>query len=717
MVNLDRLSQAPTFDDNVKSFFNVETEVSGRILPLDYSGYVLVIGYWTLEEKRPWILYLTQIGKEPHLNSLSRFFAISYMNSRKKVNSDVLKKIYPYVADHSENILIERDGWTYYLEHGWNKDIFVDVIDAHLKKRSRLIKTIETEKIVKYFNVNRDFVELYSSDSPEIEFAKHYEISDKDRCPSCGREMFRVGLFSIICAAKNYGSSLHLTYDMKPDNIREAISGLKMSLMQIVQENSEHAASAFLQKHSLKEGKPATHENALKTCIDFFDIVTNITGIEENQLPNGAGLNIQKQITVFFETSDPLVIGKIHSYFPPKKINVIHNGNNLQLIYGKNCPVHAPMSSLSNTSQTAFLRLLEYKQVEVFNKKQQEKIALIGWKLQRMSSEWLRRINTAFETNDRVSQNDKEEVASKFEEVKGHFLTNIFRTWEGDVMDVSAISKIEINDTMFYIICDVIASLSPRSYEDWNRLFKLINEIVSSMYDEHARRIGNVYDNHLLLKVVAFNYLDYHYKKSLGMHVPYDNARSFYAFLENHLLRCLDMVTTNRKRYGESFRNLRNVDMSKLAFRNLCRMIMKGVITTVFEANQFLNGSKHDIKSKKMFLRNPRTNHITKTGEGQGEQMKTDVFTNRDISEIIFRWKELQITKSKTHSPQLYFAEREKFQVTFTNFINKISRKEPKFKRYLDENPDSKRVSEFLDRVVKNGKYDFENLVAMIDDT
>jgi len=276
--------------------------------------------------------------------------------------------------------------------------------------------------------------------------------------------------------------------------------------------------------------------------------------------------------------------------------------------------------------------------------------------------------------------------------------------------------KIEITDAMFFILCNIVNRIAIKNPADWTKIFQKIDRIKISLKSNTAMQIGNIEDRDLILRIVAWRYLEYHYKKAIGIEKMYGSDDVIYNTLSQQIERCTYVPMKKNRRRTEPFKLLTNVRFETKEFKILCLLIIQGDISNVYAANSFLSS----MTWKKPKIKNwiSKTLRPRKKNYDEEEWIPKHKTISRQfaIERLVFRWKELKELKSKTHLPKIYLINKERFEDELRVFLKETGQTYPKFKKLMGEGADSKMLKSFFEKLVESKETNLEKISKIIDE-
>tara|TARA_B100000676_G_C18089179_1_gene857867 strand:+ start:412 stop:2223 length:1812 start_codon:yes stop_codon:yes gene_type:complete len=165
-----RTIQNKEMDSHIEDFFDI-TQYDQEQREKD--DYVLAIIRWAIDDEIPEILYWKDLGKMDNPQSIDTFYALAYLNSRKKIKLDEFKEQFPEINfDKLNEHTLEKDGYVYFLEYEWDSLHF-----KHILSGKEISKDFP---IGLYFHINHDAKRLYLSKDTSIDFQKIYNCDVHD---------------------------------------------------------------------------------------------------------------------------------------------------------------------------------------------------------------------------------------------------------------------------------------------------------------------------------------------------------------------------------------------------------------------------------------------------------------------------------------------------------------------------------------------------------
>ncbi len=164
------IDQTTNMDSYIENFFDIRQSPEEEMMRDDYA---VAIMRWPIDEPTPEILYWKHLGKIDTPESIDRFYALAYLNTRKKIKLDEFKEQFPEnnIGKLTEHTL-EKDGYVYFLEYEWDS--------LHL---THILSGKEIDKVFPiglYFHINHDAKSLYLSKDTSIDFQKIYNCDVHD---------------------------------------------------------------------------------------------------------------------------------------------------------------------------------------------------------------------------------------------------------------------------------------------------------------------------------------------------------------------------------------------------------------------------------------------------------------------------------------------------------------------------------------------------------
>lgn len=160
-------NQMDPMGKSIGEFFHASTDAEKVKLK---DSFVTVLARWALGDNLPEILYMKKIGDKYGADRLEFFYLLAYLNSRKKVLYQTLEGSFQKVPQDHEYILV-KNGYAYFVQEGWEKNIFSKLIDMYDPKGS-FSGIGEDFQIGLYFLANPDAEKLYLSKNPEKDFSE-----------------------------------------------------------------------------------------------------------------------------------------------------------------------------------------------------------------------------------------------------------------------------------------------------------------------------------------------------------------------------------------------------------------------------------------------------------------------------------------------------------------------------------------------------------------
>lgn len=687
-------------------------------LTVDYSGFAFIVGYWSIDHPIPSVINIVPLGNEMDHEFVSNFYKLAYLNTRKKCRTETLRKLFPS-QNFFHDSYFERNGYTYFFESGWNLEIFLKILDVAEKDNSFIPDT--SHPIGQYWLVNTLSRKLYLSANPELDFASSYGLKVVFTCSKCLRECYFIGMHEL---RRNLVISTFLTMPFRKDHsshkLKESIIGLKQELGNVVSSGDSNVCADFLRRYLGGNSNEVQVKRALETCKKILTLITSITHItiegkivSLDAVIDNAGKNHEIGIGVDFSSySIDEFLPAFLEYVKPINITLTNlDGHESSITVGKNCPTHGIICN--DTTESIISKLVSLKEREIFAEEQISKIKRVSQTAKTSFQEWFSAIDQCMFTDKRVSREQLYNISKIFDQIREHFRKEPILEDPEKIFDHSIINEISVENVMFYIFCNLVNTTKLENPEHWMSVFNQLERIRLSMHSPEAMQVGNISNKNLLLRIIAWKYLDYHYKKALGKESAYEYDDIIYNSLREQIERCTFMSGK-----PNSYEHLRNARFETREFWAFALLVIQGKITTVATADSFFANIPRHYPAKREKLHHTRKPNLTRNMTQRSGT--TSTYRNPDLTRFSFEsitrsWKELTRVKSKTHSPAWYQGKKKDFEANLTIFLTEYSKKYPQLKKLLGKDADSKIIKKFFAKMSETDTNHMNDVLAIID--
>jgi len=677
-----------------------DEEYIPKKMSISYDGWVLVFGWWALEGVNPWIIHMVPIGNNLDEDELCQFYKTAYVNARKKTNKVITDLLFPTESSNNNYIITDKN-WYYITQENLNTEIFFKALALQNEEKKK-------ESLIELLGQNHIQIPLYTSETPEKTFADYFGIPQENVCNECGKELFTLSNFSIRRNIKISGGKLSFEYlgtTRTEKEVGDAVESLKNELDVICLSAEDKKAEEFIQNHLINWKTFFEKNDSLNICKKVSKLFSFMKDIEGNRITlDFSGDDLDTYVKIFLKMENP------------QRINMNDDGG--LLLSKKSCFVHGPvLEDPEKIMQKGLLTHLIGNKIQDLNyKKLQEKFEPLTQKMAQICQEWYSQVVDAIEGDYEIRDGLIEDVKKRWSDIRSSVDEELFSNLDEGDIDVSTLQKIEITDAMFFILCNIVNRIAIKNPADWTKIFQKIDRIKMSLKSNTAMQIGNIEDRDLILKIVAWRYMEYHYKKAIGIEKMFGSDDVIYNSLRQQIERCTYVPMKKNRRRTEPFKLLTNVRFETKEFKILCLLIIHGDISNVYAANSFLSS----MTWKKPKIKNwiSKTIRPRKKNYDEEEWIPKHKTISRQfaIERLVFRWKELKELKSKTHLPKIYLINKERFEDELRIFLKETGQTYPKFKKLMGEGADSKMLKSFFEKLVESKETNFEKISKIIDE-
>lgn len=698
--------------NNTLEYFNAST-AENKEVTLSFKGHALIFGFWGMDEPSPWIIHMIPFHGSLSQEKIDAFNLMSYMNVRKKVHTSTLKKL--FVKINSTDKILMQEEWTYMLKRNWDMDVFQQIIKL---PRGEIIGPMK-----KLLHIDEMFVPLYISEQPEKEFARFYHLPAQLICPKCGGEVFRMNERTLIDhIIQNDGEfySEYMSLYSHNKGIMEVLSSLNQELGKITTSRNSDSARDFVRKFVNVKLPLFENMDSLRACEVLHSVFSHMTSIENRKMS-------------FKFPHERELLKTYLSLETPRKIH-IGNENPIEISLGNNCIIHGSTEPVGDI-QSVLSRILENYAKEQFERNQNEILGIIVNKMKNMCIAWNNIVSSSIALETKITTEDIESVTSQWEKISSELNRYKFSNFDGTGIDLSPITELSVKDMMFFLFCYLVSKKNFLIKKDLEEACKKISEFKNMFASRTAMHTSNINDMDLLLRIVAYRFIDFVYKEAFGTKQPFD-ANVLSDSLQMQIDRC---TFISDKKNSNRFINLKSLSIKSRIFDELCRQILIGDISGLDDAENFLarntklflkkqrtSEKKHIIKQKqeesRRLMHEPRTSRVEYADNRISNRSMEELtrlaleerFKNRGLTrsteEIIWEWNRAMEAKSKTHAPQIYEELRKSLQPKIQHFMGYFSKTCPELSSLRGKTMESKEIKLFFRMILQTNDFSKDNI-------
>lgn len=709
---------------NAYEYFGLEKTKCDEV-SLSYDGYALFFGYWSMDDEHPWIFHMVPLGNLIPKEKIKEFDILAYVNVRKKVNRFILEKLFPSF-NKTQKEVFTYGKWTYLVEKNWDLNKFT--------KSTELEKHEFKNSLRNFLGINEIFVPIYQSETPEIEFAEFYRLPKERTCPTCGSELFEITNFVIESHIRNNSGKFSTEYQSIFSHDQEIMKSVELNknkLTEIVSSNNKSNAASFVQKY-IEYGRVCfSGMNEMDICKNLHKIFCSIRDVVKRR--------------IFFEFSENMdgetILGFLQAEHP-QKIHINSSSMLYEIHSGKNCIIHGSLNTNVSEHKTGLIsRILEISAKEEFDNNQRVLLSSVAKKISDFCRRWHNIVEDAIKNNIIFSQQKIEEITKQWNDYCSEISDDVFSNFEGTGVGISKIKQLKVNDTQFFIFCYLVTKMELHSAKDWKNLLDKMQESELLLKSNVAMQTGNISDMNLVLRIIAYRFLDFHYKDVLRIKNPFDSK-----VLENSLRMQMEPITFSDKKNSNRFPHLGSISFQTRTFRNMCKMLLAGEIRDLKQADRFLgNYSWRDegTKFKGMQQRKPFINQkraeprqlMSQSSQSKIQHAPNIQFNRKEktplkdtdlgnrlekigfqngLEELSREWKRVSDAKSHTHAPKIYQESKNSFQPKFQSFINHYCKTCPEISSLRGKSIESKEIKNFFSMISQKGEFTQEAIAKMM---
>lgn len=709
----------------VRDFFNIPNNISKKRLEIDYTGYVFLIGYWPVDDT-PYVLKIVPLGNEVNLSYQQNFYCNAYMNMRKKVNNEMLKKMFHNRILESNKSLYAKGVWMYQINPEWDIKEFERIIQ---KNRSEL--DVLAKGPSQYLAINEFHHKLYISENPQKEFAEIYNLSHDNMCLKCGRELYKFGDFTIQYDIQNNDGNVSMEYQSLfsfNEDSMEVLNVIKYDLKEINSTKNIKNAEIFVKQFLNDKRVIFGNKNDLDICKIVYDIFNSIKELKQRRI-------------LFQFSKNPEIISILLKLENPKMIHV-GDPSVIDLSLGKNCIVHGRVVQKSSEDRGKISFIFESYAVKDFEEKKSEKINSLSLNIKNYCTRWHNLVDDSIVNNKQISNQEIIEFKKQWIDIYNQLNDELFITSEGIRLDLSPIKQLTFEENLFYIFCHIVQKNELRSLQNWKNILDKMYECRRMQKSESARQTGNISDMNLLLRAIALRFYNFHYQNTIG------NKQHFGSdVLYNSLRNDLERITFSDKKNSNRFTYLGSVPFQTHKFMIMCKMLLTGEIKDSKQADRFLGnyswrdeGRKFNrMQQRKPFVNQKRIDPKQSTYSPshskiqnqpnkqliRKEQTHLDpvleiklekIGFQNNLEELSREWKRVSDAKSQTHVPKIYHELKNIFQPKLQFFINHYCKTCPEISSLRGKSIESKEIKNFFRVLSQKREFSQEAITKMMSE-
>ena len=691
------------------------------------NNFVLSISRWGIGDNIPEILYLKNLGNSISQSKIDDFYMLAYLNTRKKVNKEKLRKMFPDDNFQNNSSLFSKNGWTYEINDKWDVEEFEKTI-----KNDRRYLDISKTSISQYLKINEFHHKLYLSENPEKEFADYYGLPNEKICPECGRELYELTNSRIKSYIQNNNGDVSSEYQSLfsfQEGILDVLENIKSDLSEII--GNKEKATQFVRRFF--ESKPYFLEDIpnLEICKILQDAFSCIDHLKERRM-------------FFHFSKNPDIIDWFLKLETPKNMH-IGNPKVIEIDLGKNCIEHGPVEQKTSENRGIVSYIIEDYAKKVFETKQAERFSSLSQTIKNICTKWYGLVDQAILNNDAIPQEKISETEKSWINFCNQLNDGLFSSFNGTKMNISQIKKIKFNETSFFILCYLVRKNELSTENNWRNLLYRISEYDALEKSNTAKQTGVIGDMDQLLRIIAMRFYNFHYQEALGNKQPF-NSKVLYDNLSNSMERC---TYASPKQNSRKFKNLQSMQFKSEKFRAMFNLLLTGEIQRRNHAESFLasyskrqesrKGNRKQrghsrvnyiLEAKKLmsqhadsrnFSRNTRKNFQRNEKSRKKFTKKIDTIPVKqnnfemDLEELGREWRRAKDAKSQTHAPQKYQEIKNSLQPKVQEFMNYYSKTCPAISILRGKTLESKETKKFFNLVSQSVDLSKESVTKMMN--